>query len=582
MVFFVSYQLFANEEKNSTPPLWAKEAIWYQIFPERFRNGDKNNDPHLDLPGWKLREWGSDWYQMDDWEILHGNIFETILERRYGGDIQGILDQLDYLQDLGITAIYLNPVFQAPSLHKYDGSTFHHIDPHFGPDPQGDLTLISMAQETDDPQTWVWTKADQLFLKLVNEVHSRGMKIIIDGVFNHSGRDFFAFKDILKNGQNSVYKDWYNILRWDSSLPDGFEYSGWWGHKNLPEFKEDDNGFHPKFFEYIKNITSRWMAPNGKMEHGVDGWRLDVAFNVQHEFWKKWRSIVKSLNPNAYITAEVWQLAPEYLKGDEFDALMNYPFAYAVSEFVIDKKNKITASNFDELLTKIQNSYSSDTVKVMQNLMSSHDTARVRSQILNPDLNYRNTSFNFPQTQIQNNHLYNLTRGNEIDQQIHKLVALIQMTFIGAPFIYYGDEIGMSGANDPDCRKPMLWSDIEFEDEKAHPLIVDGKVLEKNLIETSLLDYYKKLISIRKNSKALTKGTFSSFFINDSNDVYVFYRQWKDEKVYILINSSFEDRSVSPPVNEKVKNLMTNEMMNSIGSDGITIKAKSGIILQNN
>jgi glycosidase len=493
----------AQQTSASSPPHWAREAIWYQIFPERFRNGDPSNDPMLDIPSWKIKDWGSDYYKMDTWETMNGNIFQTIQDRRYGGDIQGILDKLDYLQDLGVTALYLNPVFQSPSHHKYNGSTFHHVDPHFGPDPKGDLNLIETANETLDPRTWVWTKANLLYLKLVKEVHGRGMKIIMDGVFNHSGREFFAFKDILKNGQNSTYRDWYDILRWDPTLSDGFDYRRWFGHKIAPEFKEDQSGFHPEYFKYLEDITNRWMAPFGRKEDGIDGWRLDVAFDVQHEFWKKWRKIVKTINPEAYLTAELWQIAPEYLQGDEFDALMNYPFAHSISEFIVDQTNKISPSQFDRSLKNLQNSYSNDSNFVMQNLVGSHDTARIRSQILNQDLNTRNTSVNFPNTQIINNPQYNLSRGETIHQSIHKLVAFFQMTYLGAPFIYYGDEVGMTGANDPDCRKPMIWPDITFEDEIVHPTLSRRDLIAKNVIETELLDYHKALTDVSQQKASL-------------------------------------------------------------------------------
>jgi glycosidase len=193
-------------------PEWAKGIVWYQIFPERFANGDPTNDPEPEktfintdsIPdGWKIKEWTSNWFAQDKWEKnLGGNLSDHLYERRYGGDIQGIIDHLDYLKELGIGAIYLNPIFEAASLHKYDGSTFHHIDVNFGPDPEGDRELIE-SETPDDPSTWKWTKADKLFLELVEKVHSKDMKIIIDGVFNHTGVQFWAFQDILEKTQST-------------------------------------------------------------------------------------------------------------------------------------------------------------------------------------------------------------------------------------------------------------------------------------------------------------------------------------------------------------------------------------------
>ncbi|WP_272481677.1 alpha-amylase family glycosyl hydrolase [Rhodothermus marinus] len=226
-------------ERPSGPqvPDWAADAVWYQIFPERFWNGDPTNDPTRELleyppalpeapPSWRISPWTGDWYARDDWEREMGDDFYesyAVFHRRYGGDLQGVIDRLDYLQELGITAIYFNPVFYARSLHKYDGNTYHHIDPYFGPDPEGDLAL--MAQETEDPNTWHWTAADSLFLRLIREAHARGIRVIIDGVFNHTGRDFFAFADLRRRQQDSPYKDWYIVYSFDDpATPDTNEF----------------------------------------------------------------------------------------------------------------------------------------------------------------------------------------------------------------------------------------------------------------------------------------------------------------------------------------------------------------------
>ena len=185
-------------------PDWAADAVWYQIFPERFRNGDPNNDPvraSLEPPvqagkDWKVSPWTADWYSREDWEKAEGPSFyqHGVFERRYGGDLQGVLDKLDYLRELGVNSLYFCPLFYARSMHKYDGNSYPHIDPYFGPDPAGDFARID--KETSDPATWQWTAADKLFLRVVKEAHARGMRVILDGVFNHTGRDFFAFKNL--------------------------------------------------------------------------------------------------------------------------------------------------------------------------------------------------------------------------------------------------------------------------------------------------------------------------------------------------------------------------------------------------
>jgi len=290
-------------------PEWAKHAIWYQVFPERFRNGDFNNEPTVaSLKGsypqditspWQIHPWESDWYKLQPYEKENGkNIWFNLQRRRYGGDIQGMLDALPYIKELGVNALYLNPVFWAPSLHKYDAIVYHHIDPHFGPDPEGDKAI--MAQEfLDDPSTWKWTAADKLMLRFLQETKKMGIRVIFDGVFNHMGIESIPFKDVLINQEKSRYKDWFEVTSWENKEKGTeFKYTGWFGVKELPELKEDENGLVAGPKQYIFDITRRWMDPNGdgNPDDGIDGWRLDVAFCVKHQLWKDWRVHVKSFN----------------------------------------------------------------------------------------------------------------------------------------------------------------------------------------------------------------------------------------------------------------------------------------------
>jgi len=232
-------------------PAWSKDVIWYQVFVERFRNGDPSNDPTLadmkgswpDLrpDGWEPTSWTQDWYRQEPWAEATGEEFYTTVQlRRFGGDLQGVIDQLDYIQELGATALFLNPINDAPSLHKYDARSYRHIDRNFGPDPAGDAAAAA-AEDPTDPATWTWTAADSLFLALIDEVHRRGMRIIVDYSWNHTGTQFWAWQDVLENQEESPYADWYEVQSFDDpATPDTseFAYSGWAGVPQLPEWRK--------------------------------------------------------------------------------------------------------------------------------------------------------------------------------------------------------------------------------------------------------------------------------------------------------------------------------------------------------
>lgn len=542
-------------------PAWAKEVVWYQIFPERFRNGDPANDPTKDdiagafpddpdLP-WGLHPWTSDWYERQAWEKDGGewSLHDLLQRRRYGGDLQGIIDKLDYLQDLGITALYLNPIFESPSLHKYDGVSYHHVDPNLGPDPEGDRELI--RQEVfDDPSTWVWTSADKLALKLIKEAHARGMRVIFDGVFNHMGVRSIPFQDLVENQQNSRFKDWFTVLSWDDpEKGTKFDYEGWFGHKTLPEFREDENGIVDGPREYIFAATRRWMDPDGDGDpgDGIDGWRLDVAFCVAHPFWKDWRKVVKETNPEAYLTAEVIEPIPDlqpYLEGDEFDAVMNYNFAFACADYFVDEKNRIKTSEFNNLLKELREAFPPGVDEVQQNLFSSHDTNRLGSHIVNRDRKrYRDWGEYFGFSQVQNG-LYDPRKPTPEELEVQKLFAIFQMTYVGAPMIYYGDEVGMWGANDPCCRKPMVWEDMEYDDEVWLPDGTRRDVADKVGVNSDLFDHYRKLIHLRNELPALRTGSFSPVVIDDTNEIYAFSRRLGDDEVLVALNNSEKPREV--------------------------------------
>ncbi len=533
-------------------PEWAKHAVWYQIFPERFRNGDPTNDPvseRINAPdGWEITPWTSDWYQRADWEQRQGPMFrDGVFLRRYGGDLQGVIDKLDYLADLGITAIYFNPIFDAVSLHKYDASHYHHIDRHFGPDPEGDIEIMKQ-EDPADPSTWQWTSADLLFLELLDEARERDIRIIIDGVWNHTGRDFWAFRHIIEHGEDSPYSDWYKITEFSDEYSDGFAYEGWWGYPGLPEFREDGDNIHPEVKEHIFAVTERWMAPNGDVERGVSGWRLDVADELGFEFWREWHAFVRELNPEAITIAEIWDdKARDFIKDDLFSVVMNYRWAYAVHDFFINQN--ISATEFGERLNALLDDFPDRVNMAMQNLMDSHDTERLSSMIVNADRDYKEGS---RITEAENTYDVRAPRPDEWD--ILRLIATFQFTAPGAPMVYYGTEAGMWGADDPDDRKPMIWPDMNYDDEVNHPF---GRPRPHDpvMFDHQLHSWYTQLADTRHRHEAFRIGEFEVLHTDDENQVFAFTRYIENgEFTMVIINRGERDQTleISPELRKNV------------------------------
>lgn len=544
-------------------PAWSKGVVWYQIFPERFRNGDPHNDPKVsdqrgaypfnDSSAFQIHPWGSDWYELQPYERQNGhNVGYNIQRRRYGGDLQGILDKLDYLQQLGVNALYLTPIFWSPSSHKYDALCYHHVDPTFGPDPEGDKQLIA-TENPLKPETWVWTKADRLALKLIDEVHKRKMRIIFDGVFNHLGARSFAFQDVERNQQASPYADWFTVKSWrDAAKGTKFEYNGWFGVKTLPELKEDSAGIVAGPKEYIFNATRRWMNPMNKgAAHGIDGWRLDVAYDVGHPFWKSWRTLVRSLNPQAYLTAElvypIDQTRP-YLRGDEFDATMNYNFAFAVHDFFVQDKVASSVTQFDQRLRELREAFGPGVALNMQNLVDSHDATRIASAVANPDgkrMSDWGAYFNW--SQKGNNPGYNARKPTPEQRQKQKLIAAFQVLYLGSPMFFYGDEAGLWGANDPDCRKPMLWADQQYAPETHNP---DQSRHAPDAVgfDADLFAWYQKFIGLRQRSAAIRLGSFTTVTTDDARQVYAFRRTLGKEDVLVVLNRGGQPAAFTHPV----------------------------------
>jgi glycosidase len=585
-VFFVFVSLFfscgsddTNDLDDDSPdtridiaivPEWSKEAVWYQIFPERFRNGDPKNDPTMnDIKGtfpeqipnsWHITEWGHDWYKPDDWfaESNLKNKWDNLQLRRYGGDLQGVINKLDYLQDLGINAIYFNPLNDAPSLHKYDPRTWIHIDVNFGPDPDQDKRII-IEESPSNPDTWKFTTADRLFLDLIKECKKRNIRIIMDYSWNHTGKEFWAFKDVRELGLGSLFVDWFDVKQYDDpkTPKNEFEYTGWAGVKFMPEIKKEIYGdpndiprqgdiYSESAKNHILNVAKRWLDPNkdGDISDGIDGYRLDVAELLPVDFLREFRIEVRTINPDAYIIGEIWWkkwpeelMAPNaFLQGDMFDAIMNYRWYNSARQFFADAPESIKPSEFVKLLEDKLNGIDINRSQAMMNLISSHDSPRASTSL------YNKGKYKY-QVKPYDNPNYKIDKPDAYTEKIQKMLLIHQFTYIGAPHIWYGDEVGMWGADDPDTRKPMVWDDIKYEDENTHPFNQPRKV-DKVMQDKELLGFYKALIKIRKENPALSHGDLNFILADDDNKILAYNRVYKESEIIVVFNKSNEEKNI--------------------------------------
>ncbi|MFP4691215.1 MAG: glycoside hydrolase family 13 protein [Bacteroidales bacterium] len=579
------------KQTGANIPDWAQNVVWYQIFPERFHNADPSNDPvagrvgdpHGWDPGapdgWEVSSWTGDWYQRADWEQRVGpDFYDFVFTRRYGGDLQGVIEKLDYLQGLGVTAIYFNPLFDAVSLHKYDASHYHHVDRHLGPDPEGDREIMQQ-EDPNDPDTWQWTAADELFLELLDQARERNIRIIIDGVWNHTGRDFWAFRHIREHGEASPYSDWYKITRFDDSLDDGFEYDGWWGYLGLPEFAEEGEDIHPGVKQHIFDVTRRWMAPDGDVNRGVAGWRLDVLEELGRDFWRDWHSLVYEINPEALTVAEIWDDAARGFVGDDlFGVVMNYRWAYATHAFFIHRT--LTASEFMDRLLDLLDDFPHEVNVSMQNLLDGHDTERLASMIVNNEHAYKEMS---KIREIDNT--YDVRAPDADERQVQRLIALFQYTWTGAPMVFYGTEAGLWGADDPGDRKPMLWPELEYDDEVNHPYS-RSRPRDTVAFDGDLHAWYRELGHLRANQPALRTGEVTMAASDDDAGVFAFVRHTEDDLVVVMINRGEQpyDLEFSPREGSDEPLRLTDHFTGEIhmtenGMLRVGIPAVSGMIL---
>ncbi|MGP1271704.1 MAG: alpha-amylase family glycosyl hydrolase [Phycisphaerales bacterium] len=457
-------------------PGWALGAVWYNIFPERFDDANPANNqgwPHgTPVP------WTADWFEVsadefeasanraiaspqrygDDHERRRPPLRETVFERRFGGDLEGVVRRLDHIADLGATAIWLCPVFASTSLHKYDAADHRHIDPWLaGPGP---TDALAGPGQFDDPATWSWTEADRVLLdRLLPAARERGMRVILDGVWNHVGLAHPAFVDAASRGPASPYFDWFEIVA--DRTGQAVSWRAWDRRNgNLPVFRQHAGNLAPGPIAHVDAVTRRWMDPNGDGDpsDGVDGWRLDVANEVPLAFWSHWRSLVRSINPDAALFGELWFDGSDYFGGRAFDAQMNYPLAFALTAW-LGRDPAFDARALSDALDRVYRHHPATHLAQM-NLLSSHDTPRLASMLANPGREYDRSAG------LGDDGFNRGRPSDEVYDRIELAYAVLAV-MPGSPMLYNGDELGMWGADDPENRKPLAWPGL-VEDRPTH------------------------------------------------------------------------------------------------------------------
>lgn len=520
--------------KNFTTPKWAKSAVMYQIFVDRFYNGDKTNDVidneyiYINEPVKQVKDWGKYPAAMGVREF-------------YGGDLQGVMDKLDYLEDLGVDVIYLNPIFVSPSNHKYDIQDYDYVDPHFGKIVV-DAGKTILSQDTDNKwaSRYICRVTDkrnleasnQLFIKLVEEIHKRGMRVILDGVFNHCGsfnkwmdreriyENARGYEDGAYIAKNSPYHSFFKFYdEEDRFWPYNASYDGWWGHDTLPKLNYEGS---QKLYRYILEIAKKWVSP----PYNADGWRLDVAADLghsdeyNHKFWRDFRDTVKTANPDAIILAEHYGNVEPWLKGDQWDTVMNYDaFMEPLTWFLTGMEK-----HSDEYRADLDGNYD-----------AFHDA-----------MVYHMAKFQYPSIQVAMNELSNhdhsrfLTRTNQkvgrtqsvgpkaadkgVSKGVFKEAVLVQMTWPGAPTIYYGDEAGVTGWTDPDNRRTYPW----------------GKE------DQDLILFHKAMIAIHKKYRVFMEGSLK--FLLGGKHLLCYGRFTDQEQAVVIINNSDKAKKLTIPV----------------------------------
>lgn len=529
----VEYYNFRIMPGFSTPA-WAKGAVMYQIFVDRFCNGDPSNDVedgeyvYIGEPVCKVKDWNEFPAAMD-------------IRRFHGGDLQGVLDKLDYLEELGVEVIYFNPLFVSPSNHKYDIQDYDYIDPHYGviiedggevlPEGEKDNTRATKYQKrTGDIRNL--EASNRLFAKLVEEMHTRGMRVILDGVFNHCGsfnkwmdreRIYEPQPEYEKGAYvsaQSPYRDFFHFFdEREEAWPYNKNYDGWWGHDTLPKLNYEDS---PTLEEYILNIGKKWVSP----PYNADGWRLDVAADLgysneyNHIFWENFRKAVKSANPQALILAEHYGDPGEWLQGDEWDSVMNYDafmepltwFLTGMEKHSDERRTDLwgNADNFVNTMNHFMASMLTPSLQVAMNELSNHDHSRFL------------TRTNHIVGRVAQ--LGSKAAEEGINLAVMREAVAVQMTWVGAPTVYYGDEAGVCGFTDPDSRRTYPWGQENRE----------------------LVEFHKEMIRIHKREKPLRTGSLK--MLSWPSNVLAYARFQEGEQIIVVLNNSKELKEVTIPV----------------------------------
>ena len=511
-------------------PKWAKGAVMYQIFTDRFCNGDPDNDVE-----------DREYYYIGDYsrKVTDWNRYPAAMDVRefYGGDLKGVWDKLDYLQDLGVEVLYFNPIFVSPSNHKYDIQDYDYIDPHYGVIVEDGGNILAEGDHENANATKYQKRvtakknleaSNEFFVQFVEEVHRRGMKVIVDGVFNHCG-SFNKWLDrerIYEKQEgyapgayvsaDSPYRSYFRFFQEERERwPYNGSYDGWWGHDTLPKLNYEDS---PELEAYIFEIAKKWVSP----PYNADGWRLDVAADLgrsneyNHEFWKKFRKVVKEANPEALILAEHYGDPSEWLEGDEWDTIMNYDaFMEPVTWFLTgmekhsDEYREDLLGNSEAFIGAMKTHMRALHMSALQtamNELSNHDHSRFLTRT-----NHRvgRISYAGPEAASEG-----------VNPAVMREAVTIQMTWPGAPTVYYGDEAGLCGFTDPDNRRTYPWGREDYQ----------------------MIDFHRVMIRIHKKYEVLKTGSLG-FLWNDYQGL-CYARFSHDEQIIVIVNNQEEGREV--------------------------------------